>query len=88
MSHWPCDFDFDLGAKNSFLDFVAAGGTVFYKHTLIFMPMSWSGILVVLSVYSVYNMEKLKTFAITFEPCIIQFHVDRNFIFCMHTQII
>ena len=30
------DLDFDLEAKNSFFDFVAAGGIVFHKHTLIF----------------------------------------------------
>ena len=34
-SQWPCDLDFDLDAKNRFLDFVAAGGIVFHKHTLI-----------------------------------------------------
>ena len=30
------DLDLDIEAKNSFLDFVAAGGIVFHKHTLIF----------------------------------------------------
>ena len=30
------DLDFDLEATNSFLDFMAAGGIVFHKHTLIF----------------------------------------------------
>ena len=32
----PFQMIFDREAKNSFLDFVAAGGIVFYKHTLIF----------------------------------------------------
>ena len=31
-----CELGFDLEAKYSFLDFVAAGGIVFHKHTLIF----------------------------------------------------
>ena len=26
QGQWPCDIDFDLEAKNSFFDFVAAGG--------------------------------------------------------------
>ena len=26
QGQWPCDLDFDLEAKNSFSDFVAAGG--------------------------------------------------------------
>ena len=32
---WVCDLDFDLEAKNNFLDFVAAGGIVFHKHTFL-----------------------------------------------------
>ena len=31
-----CDLDFDLETKNSFLEFVAAGGIVFHKHTSTF----------------------------------------------------
>ena len=36
QGQWPCGLDFDLEAKNRFFDFVAAGGIMFYKHTLIF----------------------------------------------------
>ena len=38
---WPCELDFDIEAKKSFLDFVAAGGIVFHKHTLIFFILEW-----------------------------------------------
>ena len=42
-----CGLDFDLEAKNNFLDFVVAGGIVFRKHTLSFysfiqLPYTWS----------------------------------------------
>ena len=38
----PSDLDFDIEAKNSFLDFIAAGGIVFHKRTLIFfMRLDW-----------------------------------------------
>ena len=39
QGQWPCDLDFHLEAKSIFLDFVAAGGIVFHKHTFIFS--SW-----------------------------------------------
>ena len=40
MNLWPW---LDLEAKNSFLDFVAARGTVFHKHALIFKLYLCSG---------------------------------------------
>ena len=32
QGQWPCDLDFDLYAKKSFLDFVATGDILFHKH--------------------------------------------------------
>ena len=56
---WPCDFDFDLEARNSFLDFVATGDIVFHKHTLIFVNLPRC-FLFWLSQVHVYRMLKRK----------------------------
>ena len=37
----PCDLESDLYAKNCFLDFVATGDVVFYKHILFTSNISY-----------------------------------------------